>query len=102
GLSGELWLCPGAPVQPVTFSTRGVLTLVRSVGLETVRVSTNSDFGSTAGSLQLFLNRKSGRRSSEGVIFSVKPFLLLGHWVARLQDAFGVGDKLEIVARKPA
>jgi SAM-dependent methyltransferase len=101
-LFGEHWWYLGAPVHPVTFSTRGLLALVRAVGFEPVRVSTNSDFGSTAGSLQIFLNRNSGRRSSEGVIFAVKPLLLLGHWVARLQDACGVGDKLEIIARKPA
>ncbi|MEO7987588.1 MAG: class I SAM-dependent methyltransferase, partial [Gemmatimonadales bacterium] len=100
-LFGEHWWYLGAPVHPVTFSTRGLLTLMRDVGFEPVRVSTNSDFGSVAGSLQIYLNRHSSRRSSEGAIFAVKPLLLLGHWIARLQDAFGVGDKLEIVARKP-
>ena len=101
-LFGEHWWYLGAPVHPVTFSTRGLVSLVRAVGFQPIRISTNSDFGSTAGSLQIFLNRKSGRRSSEGLIFAVKPLLLLGHWVARLQDACGVGDKLEVVARKPA
>lgn len=101
-LFGEHWWYLGAPVHPVTFSTRGLVSLVRAVGFEPIRVSTNSDFGSTAGSLQIFLNRNSSRRSSEGIIFAVKPLLLLGHWVARLQDACGVGDKLEILARKPA
>jgi SAM-dependent methyltransferase len=100
-LFGEHWWYLGAPVHPVTFSTRGLLALVRAVGFLPIRVSTNSDFGSTAGSLQILLNRKSGRRSSEGIIFALKPLLLLGHWAARLQDACGVGDKLEIVARKP-
>jgi SAM-dependent methyltransferase len=101
-LFGEHWWYLGAPVHPVTFSTRGLLALVRAVGFEPVRVSTNSDFGSTAGSLQIYLNRKSTRRSSEGMVFAIKPLLLLGHWLARLQDACGVGDKLEIIARKPA
>ncbi|HEY8259115.1 MAG TPA: class I SAM-dependent methyltransferase [Gemmatimonadales bacterium] len=101
-LFGEHWWYLGAPVHPVTFSTRGLLALLRAAGFEPVRVSTNSDFGSTAGSLQIYLNRHTTRRSSEGVVFALKPLLLLGHWVARLQDACGVGDKLEIVARKPA
>ncbi len=101
-LFGRYWWYLGAPVHPVTFSTRGLLSLVRDIGFEPVRVSTNSDFGSTAGSLQIFLNRTSGRRSSEGILFSLKPLLLVGHWLAKLQDAAGVGDKLEVIARKPS
>jgi SAM-dependent methyltransferase len=100
-LFGPYWWYLGAPVHPVTFSTRGLLNLLQEIGLETVRVSTNSDFGSTAGSLQILLNRNSSRRSSEGLVFAVKPLLLIGHWLAKLQDACGVGDKLEILARKP-
>ncbi|MFL5494127.1 MAG: class I SAM-dependent methyltransferase, partial [Gemmatimonadales bacterium] len=101
-LFGRYWWYLGAPVHPVTFSTRGLLALIRRVGFEPMRVSTNSDFGSTAGSMQIFLNRNSGRPSSKGILFTIKPLLLLGHWMARLQDALGVGDKLEIIARKPA
>lgn len=100
-LFGEHWWYLGTPVHPVTFSTRGLLALLRDIGFQPERISTNSDFGGTAGSLQIYLNRRSSRRSSEGVIFTIKPLLLLGHWVARVQDAFGVGDKLEIIARKP-
>jgi SAM-dependent methyltransferase len=101
-LFGRHWWYLGAPVHPVTFSTRGLLALVRHVGFEPMRVSTNSDFGSTAGSLQIFLNRNSTRTSSQGMIFALKPLLLLGQWVAKLQDALGVGDKLELIARKSA
>jgi SAM-dependent methyltransferase len=99
---GRHWWYLGTPVHPVTFSTRGLVALVRDMGFEPTRISTNSDYGGTAGSLQIFLNRNSARRSTEGLIFAIKPLLLLGHWVAKLQDALGVGDKLEIIARKPA
>jgi SAM-dependent methyltransferase len=101
-LFGRHWWHLSAPVHPVTFSTRGLLALIRRVGFEPTRVSTNSDFGSTAGSLQIFLNRNSTRPSSQGIIFALKPLLLLGQWIAQLQDFLGVGDKLEIIARRPA
>ena len=101
-LFGRYWWYLGAPVHPVTFSTRGLLGLLRELGFEATRVSTNSDFGSTAGSVQIYLNRNSRRTSSEGIIFALKPLLVVGHWVAKLQDALGVGDKLEIIARKAA
>jgi SAM-dependent methyltransferase len=98
---GRHWWYLGAPVHPVTFSTAALTDLLRAVGFRPVRVATNSDYGSIAGSLQIFLNRNSGRASSEGFLFRFKPALLIGHWAARLLDAIGLGDKLEIVALKP-
>jgi SAM-dependent methyltransferase len=100
-LFGPHWWYLGAPVHPVTFSTRGLVGLVKHVGFDVKRVSTNSDFGGVAGSLQILLNRKSTRLSSEGLLFRTKVPLLMGQWAARLQDALGMGDKLELIARKP-
>jgi SAM-dependent methyltransferase len=100
-LFGRHWWYLGAPVHPVTFSTGGLVGLLRSLGFTPTRVGTNSDYGSIAGSLQIYLNRHGGRRSSEGAIFRFKPALLLGHWTARLLDPLGLGDKLEVVATKP-
>ena len=98
---GQHWWYLGAPVHPVTFSTDGLTGLLRSIGFRPVRIATNSDYGSIAGSLQIFLNRHTNRTSSDGVLFRFKPALLVGHWAARLLDLVGMGDKLEIVALKP-
>jgi SAM-dependent methyltransferase len=101
-LFGPYWWYLGAPVHPVTFSTRGLTELVRATGFEVVKTSTNSDWGSVVGSLQIFLNRRARRPSSHGVILSLKPLLVLGHWLAKLQDLAGLGDKLELIATKRA
>jgi SAM-dependent methyltransferase len=98
---GRYWWYLGAPVHPVTFSTAGLIGLLRSLGFRPTRVGTNSDYGSITGSLQIFLNRNNRRRSSDGILFRFKPALLLGHWVARALDLAGTGDKLEVVAVKP-
>ncbi len=98
---GPYWWYLGAPVHPVTFSTKALTDLLRSAGFRATRVATNSDYGSTAGSLQIFLNRHTSRRSSEGALFRFKPALALGHWAARALDLVGQGDKLEVVAIKP-
>jgi SAM-dependent methyltransferase len=98
---GRHWWYLGAPVHPVTFSTAALTGLLRSIGFRPVRVATNSDYGSIAGSLQIFLNRHNNRTSSDGFLFRFKPALLVGHWAARLLDTVGLGDKLEIVALKP-
>lgn len=100
-LFGPHWWYLGAPVHPVTFSTRGLVALVRRVGFDVERVSANSDFGGVAGSLQIFLNRNTPRLSSQGLLFRSKVPLVVGQWAAKLQDALGVGDKLELIARKP-
>jgi hypothetical protein len=84
----------------VTFSTSGLVGLLRSLGFTPTRVGTNSDYGSVAGSLQIYLNRHSNRRSTDGLIFRMKPAVLFGHWTARLLDPLGLGDKLEVVAVK--
>jgi SAM-dependent methyltransferase len=97
---GPYWWYLGAPVHPVTFSTRGLVELVRATGFEVVRTSTNSDWGSVAGSLQIFLNRRAQRPSSDGLILKFKPLLVLGHWLAKLQDLAGRGDKLELIGVK--
>jgi hypothetical protein len=78
-----------------------LIDLLRAIGFKPVRVYTNSDYGSIAGSLQIFLNRHSTRSSSDGFLFRFKPALLLGHWAARSLDLLGMGDKLEVVALKP-
>ena len=101
-LFGLHWWYLGAPVHPVTFSTIGLQQLVERTGFQVQRMSTNSDYGSLAGSLQILLNRRSRRLSSHGIIFAFRPLLLLGHWLAKLQDLLGVGDKLELIAVKAA
>jgi SAM-dependent methyltransferase len=98
---GRYWWYLGAPVHPVTFSTSALTNLLQSVGFQPIRVTTNSDYGSTAGSFQIFLNRHTRRKSSEGALFRFKPALALGHWVARALDLVGQGDKLEVIAIKP-
>lgn len=97
---GPHWWYLGTPVHPITFSTAALTDLLRAVGFRLVQIATNSDYGSVTGSLQIFLNRQTNRSSSDGVLFRFKPALLAGHWAARLLDTIGLGDKLEIVARK--
>jgi SAM-dependent methyltransferase len=99
---GRYWWYVTAPLHLSVPSTQGMVRLLERTGFRVERVETNSDSGGTAGSLQVVLNRHSVRRANQGIIFQLKPLLLLGQWIAMLQDRLGVGDKLEIVATKPA
>lgn len=98
---GPHWwhLCP--PLHPFVPSTNGITDLVTRVGFVVRQSSLNSDYGGTAGSLQIALNRRTTRRSNQGLLFGFRPMLFAGYWAARLQDLGGVGDKLEIIATRP-
>lgn len=99
---GASWWHLTAPLHTFVPSTRGMRELIERTGFRVVRMTTNGDYGGTAGSLQIALNRATSRRSSQGIVFSLRPLLLVGHWFAKFQDLRGVGDKLELVATKPA
>jgi SAM-dependent methyltransferase len=98
---GPSWWHLTPPLHTFVPSTRGLSQLVERSGFHMTRVSTNGDYAGTAGSLQIALNRHTSRSSTSGIIFAIRPLLLVGHWVAKLQDAFGVGDRLELIATKP-
>lgn len=99
---GASWWHLTPPLHTFVPSTGGMRHLLERAGFAVTRISTNGDYSSTAGSLQIALNRGTSRRSHEGIVFSIRPLLLVGHWVAKLQDVRGVGDKLELIAVKPA
>lgn len=98
---GPYWWYLGAPVHPVSFSTRALVKLMQESGFRITSAKTNSDFAGTVGSMQIYLNRRSTRLSSEGILFRLKPMLLVGHWLAKLEDLVHLGDKLEVIALKP-
>jgi SAM-dependent methyltransferase len=98
---GRHWWHLCAPLHQFVPSERAVLSLVEGAGLSVRQVAFNSDFGGTAGSVQISLNQNTGRRASEGLIFRIKPLLLLGDIAARIQDAFRAGDRIEVTAVKP-
>ncbi len=97
----EYWWFLTPPLHVVAFSTSGLHDLVTRTGFTVTDVATRSDYGGTAGSLQIWLNRHTAKRSTDGWIMRMKPLRLLGHWIARAEDALGLGDKLELVATKP-
>ena len=97
---GAHWWHVTAPLHQFVPSTPALVRLVQRAGFRVDRVALNGDAAGTAGSFQIWLNRGTDRRSSQGTIFALRPLLLLGDWVARVQDAFGVGDKVELTATR--
>ncbi|HMC54955.1 MAG TPA: class I SAM-dependent methyltransferase [Gemmatimonadaceae bacterium] len=92
------WWYLTPPLHTYVPSTSGVLAMLDGAGFDVRTVRTRSDFAGIAGSMQVWLNRRSSRRANQGLLFSLKPLLVLAHWLARAEDLFGVGDKLEVIA----
>jgi len=91
-------LCP--PLHAFGYS---VETLSHILGLHRFhveQVTYNSDYLGILGSAQIWRNRKNGKRSSEGWLFTNRLLRVLCGWVSRLEDAMHRGDMIEVIATK--
>lgn len=95
---GRYWwhLCP--PVHPVSYSVETLRALLSKHSLRLQNLSFNSDYVGIIGSVQIWLNRKSGACSSEGFVFGCRPLRLLSVWAERICDVLGQGDMIEATA----
>jgi SAM-dependent methyltransferase len=97
---GRYWWHLCAPVHPLTYSVQTLSRLLKKHHFAVERVNYNSDYAGVAGSLQIWLNRRNGRKSSEGAIIR-NPFLkVAGHWIAKSTDLLRLGDVIEITVLK--
>jgi SAM-dependent methyltransferase len=97
---GRYWWYLGAPVHPFGYSPRTLTRLLKEEGFEVERVRFNSTYAGIFGSLQIYVNRKNGRRSEQGWIFRNPVLMLGGHWLACIADLFRCGDCIEVTARR--
>ena len=96
----QYWWHLAAPVHAFSYSKDTLSLMLRKHGFDIERVTFNSDFAGILGSIQIWLNRKSGKKSSEGLLMKVLPLKILCHWIAKCVDFWGFGDVVEITARK--
>lgn len=104
GLSARIFrqywwhLCPG--VHTYSFSTRTLVRLLNRHSFTIEKLHFNSDYVGILGSLQIWLNRRNGKRSWCGPVFSNHPLRVLCAWLERACDASGLGDMIEATAIK--
>jgi SAM-dependent methyltransferase len=99
-LFGQYWWYRGAPVHPFTYSVSTLTTLLAKHHFAIERVVYNSDAWGILGSVQIWLNRKNGRRSHEGMISENRVLNILCYWLAQMIDLFKLGDEIEVTAVK--
>jgi hypothetical protein len=87
-------------VHPFTYSVETLSQLLKKHGFEIARVAYNSDYSGILGSSQIWLNRKNGRKSTEGALISNPILKIFSQWVAKCIDQLNLGDAIEITANK--
>ena len=99
-LFGKYWWYLGVPVHPYTYAVQTLSRLLAKHRFEVEKVTYNADFSGILGSFQIWLNRNSTRKSTEGAAYN-NPLLKVGcHWLARVSNLFRLGDAIEITTTK--
>jgi len=97
---GEYWWYLGAPVHPFTYSVETLSRLLKKHDFCVQKVTYNSDYSGILGSLQIWLNRRNGRKSTAGSAINNLLLRIACHWAARCIDFLKMGDAIEVVAVK--
>jgi len=104
GLPGRVfrkyWWHLCAPVHPFGYSVTTLSRMLHEHGFRVTRVIFNSDYVGVLGSVQIWLNRKNGKKSFEGPVFRNRPLRIVCGWIQKICDLARVGDMIEVHAQK--
>jgi SAM-dependent methyltransferase len=96
---GKYWWHLGVPVHTYSYTVPTISTLIRHSGFAIDRVHFNSNFASLLGSLQIYINRNNGKRSTAGWFIKNRILMFGTNMITRVLDLMGQGDVIEIIAR---
>lgn len=94
------WWYLTVPVHVFNYSTENLRRLLTQHNFRIERVCLNSDYHGLVGSFQIWLNRKSEKKSTEGKVFNNDLLRLTSQWAVNLIDLLGWGDCVEVTAVK--
>ena len=97
---GIFWWYMGAPVHTYTYSPSTITKLLTDTGFKVKKIYFNSNHASFIGSLQIYLNRNSTRRSDQGWVLRSKPLIIATNPLARICDLIHRGDAIEVICEK--
>lgn len=98
----EYWWYLTVPVHVFNYSAQNLPSLLTRHNIRVEKVRLNSDYHGLVGSFQIWLNRKSNKKSTEGKVFNNYLLRLACQWAVNLIDLFGWGDCIEVTAVKAA
>jgi SAM-dependent methyltransferase len=91
-------LCP--PVHTFNYSVKTIRSLLELHGFRIENLVFNSQYVGVLGSLQIWINRDSGKISSQGFFFESRLLRVITGWLEHLLDAIHQGDMIEVTATK--
>lgn len=98
-LFGPHWYNLGPPVHVFGYSVGSLSRMAEKEGFTVESARCNSLVTGLTGSLQIYLNRNSGRRSHAGNVINSRLLRLPAHWLTTVADWCGKGDGIEVVFR---
>jgi hypothetical protein len=87
-------------VHPFNYSVSTLSRLLAKHNFRVEHICYNSDFFGILGSIQIWLNRKNAKKSTEGGFVNNLFLRITCQWMANLIDFLGWGDEIEITAIK--
>jgi SAM-dependent methyltransferase len=97
---GPHWYYFGAPVHTFNYSDKTLSELLRKHGFKNIEVKYNSNYNGILGSIQIMLNRNSGKKSHEGFVFNFFPFKVISGLFAKVLNVGKTGDCIEVIFEK--
>jgi SAM-dependent methyltransferase len=97
---GKYWWHLAVPVHLYSYSVSTISALMQQSGFVIDKVYFNSNFASLLGSLQIYVNRNSEKKSSDGWLIKSRTLMFGATTMTRILDFIGQGDVIEIIARK--
>jgi len=91
------YLC--APVHPFNYSIGTLTQMLQKHKFKVKRVQFRSDYGGSAGSLQVYLNRNTGKMSNGGKVGS-RVAIIVGQTISLAINLCKAGDAIELISCK--
>jgi SAM-dependent methyltransferase len=96
----QYWWHLCAPVHAFNYSGGTLCRMLGKHKFQVEKVTFNSDYCGILGSLQIWANRKNGKKSMDGMLVNSYPLRFVCQCAANLVDWGGQGDMIEITAVK--
>jgi SAM-dependent methyltransferase len=96
----EFWWYLGVPVHTFNYSVKSLSSLLESHNFVIESIKFNSDYSGILGSLQIYLNRKNGKLSNQGLIINNRLLVILAQYASKILDLLKLGDAIEIICTK--
>lgn len=99
-IAKKYWYYLGAPVHTFNYSPQNIKQILAKHNFKVTSIKYVSTPIGILGSIQIYLNRKSGKKSDEGWVFNSKILRMATKIISKIENVFKTGDCIEVYAIK--